>query len=139
MKKISPVLRPVHKARKSAKSHIARPSARRKRRNCGEEGVNKPRVRSYCPTEGELFAACDPLIDQLVRHYLDAPPAQWAGFLDAWEQCGRRDFRSGQAVNVKQTARNTMTPLGLACLIRYARGYEDELQALAARSKATER
>jgi hypothetical protein len=51
--------------------------------------------------------------------------------LDAWERVGREDFKRQAAPRFHLAATKTMTPLGLACLMRYARGFDDEAQARA--------
>lgn len=51
--------------------------------------------------------------------------------LHAWERCGRNDVRAGRKPYVTQALARTLTPLGIACVIAYCRGREDELASQA--------
>jgi len=46
--------------------------------------------------------------------------------LDAWERIGREDAKRTPQPRATPNHTGTFTPLGLACLIRYRRGFEDE-------------
>jgi hypothetical protein len=49
--------------------------------------------------------------------------------LDAWARCGRNDHQRTVDIRLNEQARRTMTPLGLACLVSYARAWLDEAEA----------
>lgn len=85
-----------------------------------------------------LLAGCDPVILPVVHSYLDDADPDDQMFLDAWEKCGRGDAHTGMRVELRRAARQTLTPLGIACLVRYARGLEDELAAMAPRVEASQ-
>lgn len=65
-----------------------------------------------------------------VERYLHAPAGTDIYLLDAWERVGRKDAARSSRVSFTRTTASTMTPLGLACLVRYARGFADERDAL---------
>lgn len=101
---------------------------------CEKPVNNPPSAGLFTLSEG-LLAGCDPVILPVVHTYLDDPDPDTLMFLDAWERCGRGDAATGMRVELNRTARQTLTPLGIACLVRYARGLEDELQARAVRAE----
>lgn len=71
----------------------------------------------------QLIAGCSPAVLTIIgRHLADPTPADKA-MLAAWRRCGGKDAQSGERVHVSQAGRQTMSPLGLACLIAYVEGY----------------
>jgi hypothetical protein len=72
-----------------------------------------------------LFSGCTPLDNRLIHQYLNKPSTADQMMLDAWAKCGRNDQERTVDLRIGDTARRTMTPLGLACLIRYARAWID--------------
>lgn len=128
----TPVLGPVNKAKHARSKPTAGTSDGSGTRATCEQPVSKTRVRYYSPSSTEILTAIDPVVLRVVHQYLDSPPDKDRMFLDAWERCGRNDAHHGCRVLCSSQARNTMTPLGLACLVRYARGFEDERQAIVA-------
>jgi len=76
-----------------------------------------------------LFAGCSPAIRIVIGQYLDTPREEDRWLLDAWEKCGRHDLGRSLKLDLTSTARSTLTALGVACLIRYCRGWLDEAEA----------
>ncbi len=87
----------------------------------------------------KLLADCPPEIGQAVHTYLDNATGQDATLLHWWAQCGHKDFARVQRVHVSAAARSTMSALGYACLVAYARGYLDEMETRNAGLNAAER
>jgi len=130
MKRKPVVLRKVHKAEKAANIATAAHKARCKLSLTCEQAVDNTRARKYPPSIPELFTAVDPLVLRVVRGYLEEPSAGDAMMLDAWERVGRLDAARNPRFEITANHLRSMTPLGIACLVRYARGFEDERQAL---------
>lgn len=93
------------------------------------DAVNNTALRELRDATNNLLAACDPVVLIHVKHYLETPaePDRW--LLDAWEKIGRRDAGRRTSVDLRAAAARTLTPLGIACLVRYARAWSDELEA----------
>ena len=87
------------------------------------------------PLIASLFPDCHPLVAQVVHSYLVTPAPTDRAMLDAWERVGREDARRSPRPRATPRASNTFTPLGLACLIRYQRGFEDEAAYLSAEAE----
>jgi hypothetical protein len=141
MKKPSPVLlRSVNNAKASRSNAAASTYRRRSKGTACEQPVDNTAASTYRPTVPELFAGIDPVVAQVVHNYLDhATPADRA-LLDAWNKIGRADAHRRQVSYFTRTTVSSLTPLGLACLFEYWRGYEDEKQAQAvAAAKEEER
>jgi hypothetical protein len=126
------VLRAVNNAKAVAKPCKTTTSTKGSKGTTCELPVHNATFRYPDPDEGELFAGCHPVVGTVVHKYLESPSKSERMFLDAWETCGRNDAKTGARVHVARAARTTLTPYGLACLVRYARGFEDERQAMAA-------
>ena len=126
------LLRAVNKARHSRSAAATTKSTkRRKRTTRGQRGPSKP-AHSIPVLFPDLFAGVDQAIMASVEAHLKSPSPSDVMMLDAWERVGRQDAHRGQRVSYKHSAAQTMTPLGLACLARYARGFEDENAAVLA-------
>lgn len=132
MKLLSPVLRPVNKARKSASSTAKRTCVKPAGQQPGEQAVAEKLLVELRVQLQSLSIDCDPVTSRLLTGYLEAPAGPDKAFLDKWEECGRRDARLHLPVSLKNTAKATFTPFGLACLVRYSRGYLDELESMTA-------
>lgn len=76
----------------------------------------------------KLLADCPPELAQSVRGYLEGATGADATLLHWWAKCGHADFARVQQVHVSPAARQTMSALGYACLVAYARGYLDEME-----------
>jgi len=86
-----------------------------------------------------LFTGCSPLENTRVSHYLEHAEGSDRMLLDAWAKCGRNDHRRTVDIRLTEVAKRTMTSLGLACLVAYARAWLDESEAreLELRAKAS--
>lgn len=76
-----------------------------------------------------LLAGCSPDVRTQIGYYLDTPAESDRWLLDAWEKCGRSDQGRSLDIKLTETARSSLTALGLACLVRYCRGWLDEAEA----------
>lgn len=129
MKRHPVLLRSVNKSKKLPSAAAATKSV--KRRKCttrGQRGASKTthNVPLLFP---DLFTGVDALVMRHVTEHLERPTQSDAMMLDAWERVGRQDAGRGQRAGYRNTIGKSMTPLGIACLIRYARGYQDQLEA----------
>jgi hypothetical protein len=137
MKKHTPVvLRAVKKAKVVPKPSKSTTSVRRGRGTTGEQPVGNIGTGSTSPSIHRIFTSCDPLVLRRVRAYLDKPAPADAAMLDAWERVGRQDARRNPRDLRTPQGTTAMTPLGLACVVRYLRGAEDELQSMSAEPSA---
>jgi hypothetical protein len=126
------LLRPVDKANNSINTAAATPCMVPETTIPCARVVDNQRLVHIRVDVNNLLAGYDPVILRDVHRHLDTPAADDRIFLDAWERCGRNDWHHGQRVGFKQAAKSTLTALGIACLVRYARGYVDEAEAEAA-------
>jgi hypothetical protein len=60
--------------------------------------------------------------------YLANPNQMDQVLLEGWAKCGRNDRRRSAAIDLNQTLRTTVSPLGRACLIAYCRAWLDEAE-----------
>lgn len=130
-----PVLRAVKKAKKSVSTRKHKDLEKQPVLITCAQPVPKTAVRELPTTEPALLAGCSPEILRLVHQHLESPRPEDRLFLDAWERCGRKDAKGPARVHVSRQAKSTVSALGLACLVRYARGYEDEHQVLELRAE----
>ena len=79
-----------------------------------------------------LLTGCHPSISITVHHYLEKSTGADRALLDAWARFGRRDRAQTVDISVKEAARASLTPLGLACLVSYARAWIDEAESIRA-------
>lgn len=135
-KKYPVVLRPVNNAKAKPTAAKSAPSRRGgKGTTCAQHEDNLQ--TSYCPPAiDQISAACHPSALARLGVYLADPPPADAEMLNAWERVGREDAKRGGAPRWRPAGNQTLTALGLACLVRYARGFEDEAQAVAVRAAA---
>jgi hypothetical protein len=133
----SPVLlRAVKKARSVPKPSKSTTSIRRGKGTTGEQPVDNIGTGYTSPSIHRLFTSCEPLVWGQVRKYLEDPAPPDAAMLDAWERVGRQDARRNPTELRSPQGTSAMTPLGLACVVRYLRGAEDELQSMIAERSA---
>jgi hypothetical protein len=76
-----------------------------------------------------LLTACSPDINNAVALYLEKTSGPEAAQLNAWRTVGQRDAKRNFDLNLNETARRTVSSLGMACLIAYARAWLDEHDA----------
>jgi hypothetical protein len=122
------VLRAVDNTNKSASAAKADACVEHLKSITSEYGVlNKALMRTREQLE-DLFTGCSPENDATIRQYLDSPKEVDRWLLDGWEKCGRNDRGRTVRVELSEVGRKTMTPLGIACLVRYCRGWIDEAE-----------
>jgi len=127
------LLRGVDKSRKSTNSATAGPCAHAGRPiTCEQPASNSPAV-SYPPVLPDLFAGCSPDVMTRAKRVLDQAQGMDRALLDGWRKVGREDARRPARPDWKRAAGTTMSPLGIACLLEYARAYEDERTAMRAK------
>ena len=79
----------------------------------------------------DLYASCPPLSSNKIQEYLALDDGADAALIRAWADYGRRDRTRTVDLHLNDVARRTVTPLGYACLIAYARAWLDEAEAIA--------
>lgn len=94
-----------------------------------EQEVRRLRIVSVNKVLASLLAGLSPADHQLVHNYLEHPSAAASAMLDAWARCGRGDGARQPSIDMTRTAKATLTPLGVACLVRYARAWVDAAEA----------
>lgn len=84
-----------------------------------------------------LLTGCDPVVYRFVHRHLNTPTPADQQMLDAWARCGAADAGRSFRLELNDTARRTLSPLGIACLVAYARGWvsrAEDLRVAALRS-----
>lgn len=122
----------MYKAKKRIKRVLVAPSdAQKCEQACAQPVPEKllAQIRAQLTT---LPTCSSQDINTRVGEYLTHASGNDLYMLDAWEKCGRADFKRGLPVKFQNVCREVLTALGIACLIRYARGYLDEAEAHAA-------
>lgn len=134
-----PVLRPVNAGNNSEAPRAAGvyPTLR------GEE-VWDQLGRGKCIAETRvaivrLLADCSPAFASDVSRHLHSPTPRDETLLDGWSRCGRADSERSPRMDLRRASVSAMTPLGVACLVRYARAWVDASEArLMALAKETD-
>lgn len=128
MKVPSPVLGPVNKANKSVNPSTAATSKNgSSEQPCGL-GEGSRELLAVRKQLEQLLTTYSPAANPDIHRYLENPPEADRILLDAWAKCGRNDRQRSIDLRLTDVARSTMSPLGIACLIRYARGWVDEAE-----------
>lgn len=130
------VLGVVNKDSNSATPPAAVACAAHLRRITGEYHVLNKALARTREQLTDLFAGCSPQADSAIRQYLDSPAEADRWLLDGWEKCGRNDRGRTVRVELTDIGKKTVTPLGVACLVRYCRGWLDEAEARVAAMRA---
>lgn len=91
--------------------------------------VDNPQLIRIRGELDRLFASCSPLDSKAVRKYLSCASSADQMMLDAWARCGREDRKRTVNLSLTEAARRTITPMGIACLVSYARAWIDEAEA----------
>lgn len=94
---------------------------------CGQPVKNSDIARMRNDLE-KVFTGCSQLDSKIVHHYLANATGSDRFLLDAWAKCGRNDMPRRFNISLNDQARRTVTPLGLACLVAYARAWIDEAE-----------
>jgi len=129
------LLRGEEKSNNSATPAIAAPSKRSKGGTTCEQPAREAAAHTIRMQLASLFTGCSLLDSAAVQRHLDSPSDADRILLDAWAKCGRGDRSRTLTLQLTPIAKKTMTPLGLACLVRYARAWLDaheEAEALRA-------
>lgn len=126
------LLRPGNKARNSASKPRSGTCANRKRPATCARPVNNRARFGYTPAMPELFAGCSPEVMARAKEYVDHATGTDRALLDGWCKVGREDAHRPARPAWSQTATRTMTALGIACLLQYARAFDDERTAMLA-------
>jgi hypothetical protein len=124
------VLRPVDKARKSATPVAATTSAPSNLPTTYERPVNESALLAVRKQLEHLYTVNSPDIHKRVCDYLDNAEGANRMLLDSWAAYGRRDRQRTVDLRLNAAAQSTITPLGFACLISYARAWVDEAEAI---------
>lgn len=90
--------------------------------------LNKNLMRTREQLSG-LFAGCSPEHNDTIHQYLESPAEEDRWLLDGWAKCGRNDHGRSIRVELSEIGRNTVSPFGVACLVRYCRGWIDEAES----------
>ena len=103
-----------------------------------EESVSESALASVRKQLTDLYASCSPANSTRVQEYLAQKEGPDAGLILAWSRYGRADRGRTVDLRLNEVARQTVSPLGYACLIAYARAWLDESEArlIAARALA---
>lgn len=94
-----------------------------------EESVSSCALAAVHKQLTELYAGCSPTNSTRVQQYLDQQEGADAMLIQAWSRYGRADRARTVDLHLNDVARNTVSPLGYACLIAYARAWLDESEA----------
>jgi hypothetical protein len=132
----NPVLSPMDKANNSACGVSADAYTKRMLGIGSKQDVDKAALTLIRNQLTQLSTDCSPQFRQQLEHYLEGPSATDEALLDAWAKCGRNDRSRCVNLRLTEVARNTISPLGMACLIRYARAWLDEAEARASQLEA---
>jgi hypothetical protein len=126
------LLKGANKAKKPANTVAGGIYDRRRLRTRRQQHAHEKALARSTPPIHELFPEVHPLVLAAVSQHLDTPRDEDRMILDAWERVGRRDARRCAGKRAQLPPPQAFTALGLACLVRYERGFDDERQALEA-------
>jgi hypothetical protein len=130
------VLRGVSNANNSATPTPAHASVEESKSVTRALAVNNNALVHIKEELHNLFTGCSPLDNRAISEYLTNPSDGDRMMLEAWARCGRNDRKRTVDLRLTEVARKTMTPLGLACLISYARAWIDETESRDAELRA---
>lgn len=102
----------------------------------GEQDRLAGRIRLVNKQLAGLFTGYSPAFGNRVTEILDHSPPTDQAMLDAWARIGHQDAHRGPRIDLIQANESTMSAMGVACLISYARGYLDELETIQAATVA---
>lgn len=126
------VLRPVSKANNSTSASQSAPCAQVEKGTTCAQAVNNFSACAYPPVLPDLFAGCAQEVMTRAKEHVDHATGTDRALLDGWRKVGREDAHRPRRPEWRRAAANSMTPLGIACLLEYARAYEDEHTAMRA-------
>jgi hypothetical protein len=122
------VLRPVDKANNPLTPAVATTSADSGSVATCELSVSSAALRAVRAQLEQLYTANSPDIHTRVLAYLDADHGPDYELITAWARYGRRDRQRTVDIRLNEVAKRTISPLGFACLIAYARAWVDEAE-----------
>ena len=76
----------------------------------------------------KLSTWSDPVVHTLVAKHLQVAGGRNRWLLDAWARCGRNDQGRSMDLRLSAAVAETVTPLGIACLISYCRAWLDSAE-----------
>jgi len=95
-----------------------------------EQGCVEYRIRLIRKQLDGLFSGYSPDFGTRVNQILQHSQTTDQTMLDGWSKVGHGDAVRSPRIDLIRANESTMSPLGVACLISYARGYLDELETM---------
>lgn len=120
------VLRPVNKANNAKKRGRREVLTLRHSEKLCEPQVNTSEQLRVKEDIDKLLTGLDPEINRLVHRHLNDPAPETRRLCDAWTKLGHQDRKREPRLQLKDAVKRTLTPVGIACLVSYARGWLDE-------------
>ena len=102
----------------------------------GEQDRIGSRIRLINKQLAGLFTGYSPAFGDRVNEILQHSPPTDQAMLDAWARIGHGDAIRSPRIDLIHANESSVSPLGVACLISYARGYLDELETIQASTRA---
>ena len=122
----------MNKSNKSASPHAASTNGESKGEQRGESGGISHRLRVIRRQLEGLCSGYSPAFGNRVQELLQHSPPTDQAMLDAWTRIGHGDAARSPRIDLIHANESSVSPLGVACLVSYARGYLDELEQLQA-------
>jgi len=119
------LLRGMEKSNNLITPAAAPPSTPNDGGTTGEQPARDNDAHTIRTQLAEIFTGCSQLDAAALHRHLADPTDAVRPLLDAWAKCGRGDRSRTLKLQLTPIAKRTMTPLGLACLVRYARAWLD--------------
>jgi hypothetical protein len=123
----TPLLRAVNETNNSATAAAATPCPVQNSVQQCEQAAKKSSREVVLQSLTRLSTGCSQAFQARVHEYLTAAKQSDQMMLDAWTRIGHQDCLRSPRVDLLKTNEQTMSPLGVACLISYARGWLDEI------------
>ena len=129
--KPSVLLRGMNKSNKSPNTPGTVSYEKRRKLKDGEQVVHRAALIHMREELNSLSTGYDPAIHRVVDNYLHKAGVADTAMLEAWRKVGREDRRRSREMHLTDAVKRTVSPLGIACLIRYCQGWIDQAEALA--------
>jgi len=118
-------------------NHVAPPTSQvPKREQVGELERIGNRIRVVNSQLTSLSTGYSPEFGARVHAILHLSAPRDQAMLDAWSRIGHGDAQRSPRVDLIRANESSVSPMGAACLISYAKGYLDELEAIRAATSA---
>jgi len=104
---------------------------------CEKTGISQ-RLRVIRKQLEGLFSGYSPAFGDAVHEILGKTESNTQAMLQAWRRIGHNDAFRNPRVDLLRANESTMSPMGVACLISYARGYLDCLETVEAAAMAVD-